>query len=98
MKKIDKTLIERFASDLMFELNAEELDMVQTQAHVFEGYIERLQTIDTEGVDVMSYPFETETHWLREDEPNHILDRERAFKNAPRVHGDFFEVVKVVNK
>lgn len=98
MKKLDKELIEKFASDLMFRLTDEELEMVEANAHVFERYVDKIQAIDTEGVEVMSYPFEMETTWLRGDEPNHVIDQSLAFENAPRVDGDYFEIVKVVNK
>ncbi|WP_331836817.1 hypothetical protein [Erysipelothrix piscisicarius] len=50
MKKLDKELIEKFASDLMFRLTDEELEMVEANAHVFERYIDKIQAIDTEGV------------------------------------------------
>ncbi|CAM2839944.1 Asp-tRNA(Asn)/Glu-tRNA(Gln) amidotransferase subunit GatC [Erysipelothrix tonsillarum] len=98
MKNLDKELIEKFASDLMFRLTDEELEMVAANAPVFERYVNKIQGIDTQGVEVMSYPFEMETTWLREDEPDHVIDQALAFENAPRVDGDYFEIVKVVNK
>ena len=46
----------------------------------------------------MSYPFEEETQWLRDDVEDHRIDREQAFMNAPRHDDEYFEIVKVVQK
>lgn len=98
MEKMDKNLIRKLAKDLMFELSDAEIDSIHADSTNFMSQVNVLQAIDTDGVEVMSYPIESETSWLREDSVDHILDQEAAFKNAPRVHGDYFEIVKVVNK
>lgn len=98
MKKLDKEAILKHAQDLMLALSDEELESVDKDAKVYLNQIASLQAYNTEGVEPMSYPFEVETHWFREDEPTHVISREAAFENAPRGDGEYFEVVKVVNK
>ena len=98
MEKLNKELIEKLASDLMLELQPQEITHIEEISKTFLNQIAVLQNIDTSGVEAMSYPFEIETSWFREDEPTHVISQELAFENAPRIEGDYFEIVKVVNK
>lgn len=98
MEKLDTNLIQKLAKDLMVELSDNEVEMIHQESFNFLSQVSMLQDIDVDGVEVMSYPFAEETSWLREDVVDHTLDQELAFKNAPRINGDYFEIVKVVNK
>lgn len=98
MEKLDKELIEKLSKDLMFRLTDEEIEMIHSESSLFLNQVKVLHDINTDGIEVMSYPFETATSWLREDESNHVIGQSLALKNAPRVEGDYFEIVKVVNK
>lgn len=98
MKRLDKELIVKLSKDLKLELTQDQVSDFEEGLKTYSDYVTILQGIDTEGVNVMSYPFETPTTWLRDDKVTHELTHELAFKNAPRVEGDFFETVKVVHK
>ena len=98
MEKLDKELINKLSKDLMFELSDDEVNKIHDESVNFLSQVKVLLDIDVSGVDVMSYPFEEDTQWLREDSVDHVIDHEKAFKNAPRVKGDYFEIVKVVKK
>lgn len=98
MEKLDKELIKKLSKDLMFELSEEEVNSVHEASFNFLSQVKVLQSIDVSDVEVMSYPFETDTVWMREDIVDHQIDQELAFKNAPRIEGDYFEIVKVVKK
>lgn len=98
MEKLDKELIKKLSKDLMFELSEEEVNSVHEASFNFLSQVKVLQSIDVSDVEVMSYPFETDTVWMREDTVDHQIDQELAFKNAPRIEGDYFEIVKVVKK
>lgn len=98
MEKLDKELIKKLSKDLMFELSEEEVNSVHEASFNFLSQVKVLQSIDVSDVEVMSYPFETDTVWMREDIADHQIDQELAFKNAPRIEGDYFEIVKVVKK
>ncbi len=63
---------------------------------VFLKQIEQLDLIDTDAIEMMDMPFDTITTWLREDEVTHTMDHEAALSNAPKVEGDFIEIVKVL--
>lgn len=98
MEKLDRDLIIKLSKDLMLELSDDEVDNIVEESALYLNYVSHLQAIDCKGVDAMSYPFEEETSWLRDDEESHVIDRERAFLNAPRHDDEYFEIVKVVQK
>ena len=98
MKSLDKDTITKLASDLMLELTDTETAQIEKDAVLFAQQVAALHHIDTAGVTPMSYPFEEERQWLRDDVANHVISQELAFENAPRIEGDYFEIVKVVNK
>lgn len=98
MDKLNKELIVKLSKDMMFELSEAEIeDVYEASAH-FLKQVEVLHAIDVSGIDVMSYPNEHETAWMRSDDQPVVIDQSKAFANAPRVEGDYFEVVKVVQK
>ena len=47
-------------------------------------------------VEPMVYPFETPTSYLREDVVDHVISREDALANAPKVRECHIVVPKVV--
>lgn len=96
MEKLSREMIVKLSKDLMLELSEEEIENVHHESQNFLNQVNALSEIDVEGVEVMSYPFDDPTTWLREDVESHVINRELAFKNAPRVSGEYFEVVKVV--
>lgn len=98
MDKLSKELIVKLSKDLMFELTSEEIEDVFEASASFMKHVDVLQAINVEGVEVMSYPVEHETVWMRSDDASRVIEQKQAFKNAPRVEGDYFEVVKVVQK
>lgn len=98
MEKFNRNYILKLASDLMFELTMDEVIQVESDSMDFMEQIRELQEIDTESVEMMSYPFETLRTSLRDDVVSHVITQEVAFKNAPKIEGDYFEIVQVVEK
>ncbi len=97
MIKLSKEEIELLAQMMMIHLSDEEAEaLFEDQALV--QLSEFVEEVDTEGVEMMHLPFEETSHYLREDEPNHVLEREKALLNAPESEGEFFELVQVVDK
>lgn len=63
------------------------------------GYAERIQAIDTEGLDPKSHATESEessVSVLRDDEPRPSLDREKVLEGAPDAGSGLFRVPKVL--
>ena len=98
MKKIEIEEIKRLASTLMFELNDGELYALSENSTNFLNQVDFVQSIDTDGIEPMCYPFEDVKTYLREDEVTHTITQEEAFKNAPKTEGDYFEIVQVIEK
>ncbi len=96
--KIEKKEIVRLAKSIMFSLDEETVDKIHDNSEVFLNHVDRVLKIDTEGVEGQFYPFEEVRHSLREDTVDKVITYEEAFKNAPKVEGDFFEVIQVVDK
>ena len=58
-------------------------------------YMEKLNELDTEGVEPLSHPTEL-VNIMRPDEVQPSLTREEALKNAPSKQDGFFKVPKVI--
>lgn len=98
MQKLDKENIVRLAKDLNFNLNDKTLETIEENSHRFMYYLEKLNNVDTEGVEALSYPFEDVFPTLREDEVTHTISHEKALENAPKTDGEFIEIVQVIDK
>lgn len=60
-------------------------------------YIEKLNEINTEGIEPLSHPNEI-VNVMREDAVEQSLKAEEALKNAPARKNNFFKVPKVIKK
>ena len=58
-------------------------------------YMDKLNELDTEGVEPLSHPVEI-VNVMRPDETSPSLSPEEALKNAPSRQGNFFRVPKVI--
>ncbi|MEG0275444.1 MAG: Asp-tRNA(Asn)/Glu-tRNA(Gln) amidotransferase subunit GatC [Coprobacillus sp.] len=80
----------------MFNVSDEEMDALVEEYNVFMSHVQALEVIDTDGVEPLAFPYIIETSYLREDEPNHVISREDALKNASSVLDNQIKVPKVV--
>ncbi len=96
MEKFSTEYFRKLASDLKFDLSDEEIEELKKDFAAVEKQVELFETIDTEGVEPMVYPFETPTVFLREDEICDVLDQKDALKNAPDARMGHVHVPKVV--
>jgi aspartyl-tRNA(Asn)/glutamyl-tRNA(Gln) amidotransferase subunit C len=72
------------------------------------GYIERLNELDTSGVEPMAQvstryagdvePGQAFAYVMRPDEPVPSLPHDEAMNNAPQTDGTFFKVPKVIER
>lgn len=96
MEKFSTEYFRKLAADLKFDLSDEEIEELKKDFIAVEKQVELFDTIDTDGVEPMVYPFETPTVFLREDEAADTLDQKDALKNAPDVRMGHIHVPKVV--
>jgi len=96
MKKIGREEVLRIARLARLEFNDEEIEILTHQLSSILDYIEKLNEINTEGVEPTFYTFVTETP-MREDEEIRSEGAEQlALREAPAVYKKFFKVPKVI--
>lgn len=77
------------------ELTDEMTEKMADQLSQVIEYIEKLNELDTAGVEPMSHPG-TLTNVFRGDVPTGSLDRKASLKNAPEQRDGFFRVPRVI--
>ncbi|MBS5115139.1 MAG: Asp-tRNA(Asn)/Glu-tRNA(Gln) amidotransferase subunit GatC [Erysipelotrichaceae bacterium] len=80
----------------MFDISENEMPALVKEYEVFMNHVEVLDKIDTTNVEIMAYPYEIETTFLREDEPCNTKPIEEILENAPSVKDNQIKMPKVV--
>ncbi len=93
-KRIDARTVKHVAALARLEMNAAELKLYEEQLNAILGYVEKLQELDTDGVEPMAHVAASATP-LREDLPRPGLG-ERSLTNAPQREERFFKVPQVI--
>lgn len=88
--------VEKIASLSMLSLDDEKKKMLQKNLDDILGHAEKLNELDTEGVEPTSYILEQQ-NVVRKDVPGKVWDREDMLKNAPEQEEGCFVVPKVVD-
>ncbi|MBR3839991.1 MAG: Asp-tRNA(Asn)/Glu-tRNA(Gln) amidotransferase subunit GatC [Erysipelotrichales bacterium] len=86
----------KLANQLMFDLSDEEVKELDKEFDTLLKQIELLDTINTDGVEPMVYPFEAPTVFLREDEVDNVLQQADVLKNVKKERAGHILVPKVV--
>lgn len=73
----------------------EELEGFTAQFNQIVAYVEKLNEVDTTGVEPMTSVLDA-SNVLRDDEPGPLLSPAEALANAPRKTEGFFSVPKVI--
>ena len=97
MKEITLDVLKDAANRLLFDMSDEEYDTLLAEFGVLTKQMETIGKI--EGLDryePMTFPFECETTYLREDEPTEPLNRNDALANAGSVLDNEIKLPKVV--
>jgi aspartyl-tRNA(Asn)/glutamyl-tRNA(Gln) amidotransferase subunit C len=93
---IDERLISRLEQLARLELSAEETSRLTVDLNNILTMVEKLQELDTTGVEPLVYINE-EVNVLREDEVKNQVSQAEALENAPKSDGTYFRVPKVVD-
>ncbi|MBE6114875.1 MAG: Asp-tRNA(Asn)/Glu-tRNA(Gln) amidotransferase subunit GatC [Erysipelotrichaceae bacterium] len=86
----------KLANQLMFDLSEEEIMELDREFETLLKQIDLLDSIDTEGVEPMVYPFQQATSYLREDEVDEVITQEEALSNVHKTRARHVLVPKVV--
>jgi len=96
MKEMDVQGFKALALQCRFELSDEEAQDIKNEFDILISQMRLLDKIDTTGTEPMIYPFETVSHFLREDVVEDVLVISEVLKNAPKEKNGFFVTQKVV--
>ncbi len=96
MEQFSSEYFKKLANQIMFDLSEEEIAELQDDFKTLLKQMELLEKIDTDNVQEMVYPFEEETHYLRDDVVSKQITQEEALSNAPKTQDGQIVVPKVV--
>jgi aspartyl-tRNA(Asn)/glutamyl-tRNA(Gln) amidotransferase subunit C len=94
-KTIDIEQVRHIGRLSRIELTDEQVERFARQLGDILGYFDKLQELDTDGVEPMAHPIELRNVFAA-DEPHESLSPGRALANAPERSGDTFLVPKVI--
>jgi aspartyl-tRNA(Asn)/glutamyl-tRNA(Gln) amidotransferase subunit C len=93
--KITKEVVEYVAHLGRLDLESHEVDLYTEQLDRILQYMDKLNTLDTEGIDPTSHAIPVEC-MLREDFVKDSFDIEASLRNAPERKGNFFKVPPII--
>ena len=97
MKEINLDVLRDAANRLLFDMSDEEYRTLLEEFGVLTRQMETIGRIEgLENYEPMTFHFDCETDYLREDEPETPLPREEALRNAGSVQDNEIKLPKVV--
>lgn len=93
--KISREEVEYVAHLARLALGPEEAEEFTGQLDDILQYFEKLNELDTSGVEPMQHAINI-VNAFRDDDVKESYDAETALKNAPDSHEDFFKVPKII--
>ena len=93
--KIDKREVEHVAHLARLDFSEEEKERFTSQLNNILMYMEKLNQVDTSGVEPMSHAIAL-VNAFRDDKVEESLTHSLSLANAPEARGDCFSVPKVI--
>ena len=93
---VDEKLISRLEKLAKLDLTAAEKEKLRKELEDILKMVDKLEELDTEGVDPLIYVLEEGNAWRR-DKVQGQLKKEATFRNAPDTDGEYFKVPKVID-
>jgi aspartyl-tRNA(Asn)/glutamyl-tRNA(Gln) amidotransferase subunit C len=94
MEITDKT-VDELAHLARLQFEGAEKERIKKDLNRILGFMEKLNELDTEGVEPLIYLSE-EINVMRYDESRQTITQKQALKNAPKRDSDYFKVPKVL--
>ena len=94
--KLSSKEVEYVARLARLNITDKETDKFTAQLNDILGYIDKLNEIDTTGVEPMTHAIAV-TNAFREDNIVDSIGTEKSLSNAPDGRGEFFRVPKVID-
>ena len=96
-KKIDKSQVKKVAKLARLDLSEAEIEEFAGQLNAIIDYVERMNTLNTEGVEPMAHCLPV-SNVFRGDIIKESLGTEKTLANAPQSDGPFFKVPKILEE
>ncbi len=95
--EINDALIKKLANLARLNFTAEEYQQIRRELEQMTGFVEKLNELDTTGVEPLLYVSDTE-NIFREDMLGDMITNEQALLNARDAQPPFFTAPKTVQK
>lgn len=95
--EIDSALISRLSLLARLDLSDEEERAIQQDLNQILAMVEKLQELDTAGIEPLVYLNAEENRWREADTVCGQLSRAAALSQAPDQDGTYFKVPKVID-
>lgn len=96
--KINDALIDKLATLSRLTFEGEAKEKIKNDFSAMLGFVDKLNELDTSGVEPLIYINEHDFMALRKDEMQMDISKKEALKNAPKKDSDYFKVPRVINK
>lgn len=93
---VSKKDVEHIAQLARLKIDQSELEKYTKDLNQILNYVEKLNELDTENIEPLSYPVE-KSNVFREDKMKESISTKEALKNAPDKDEQYFKVPKVIN-
>jgi len=93
--KITKDVVEHVAHLGRLELDSDEVELYTVQVDSILEYMDKLNSLDTEGIEPMSHPMPV-VCVLRDDVAINSFSVDASTQNAPEKKGSFFKVPPII--
>jgi aspartyl-tRNA(Asn)/glutamyl-tRNA(Gln) amidotransferase subunit C len=94
---INDEMISKLSDLAKLEFSSTQRDKIRSDLNNILHFVEKLQKVDTEGVEPLIYMNE-DVNVLRDDVAEKTITKEEALKNAPQKDSDYFKVPTVLSK
>ncbi len=96
--RIDREEVLRIARLAHLELAPDEVARFTEQLDTILNYMDKLSSLDTEGVEPTYHALQDLANVFRQDEVGEMLPVNRALANAPEREDSFFKVPRIVEE
>jgi len=92
---IDRSQVEHIARLARLSISEEDKEALTEQLSAILGYMEKLNSLNTEGIEPTSHVLEI-SNVFRDDEPTPSLSPDDALRNAPERSDNFYKVPRII--
>ena len=97
MKEVTKEVLIDASNRLLFTMSDSEFNLLLEEFEIIKKQMDLMGHIEgVDDVEPMTFPYEVEVSYLREDSSKEVISKEEALKNAKNVKDGQIKLPKVV--